>query len=121
MSIATEIDMGTVEIACELACEKSAQMASLYDEIGNLRNARAMHLQALFLAIGREMLGKGQKTKRVGGYIIEVGEKIANFCACHGAYLADCDTTGTVIVLPGKPEPYIKVRELRATSKDAAS
>lgn len=101
--------------ACDLLSDISASLKSLRDQRDTLNSQRQFPAAYIFATIGQEMLDRGQKSRRVGGYIIEVGMEAQAMCACHGALLGDCDSIGPIEVLPARARPFVRIRR----NKDA--
>jgi hypothetical protein len=116
-----EPQASALEVTCDLIVTANREItrlrrARLYDKAGNLASKRAIYLQSLLLTVGRDMLAKmkdGQRktTRRVGSFTVEAGIAPVRICACHGTYVAECDTVGKIEVVDRGYEPYITVRE----------
>ena len=90
-----------------------------YDAAEKINERRSMPLGYLYNTIGKDMLQHGQKTKRVGDFIVEVGMNAVWICACHGCYIDECPAEEEVKALFVGSEPYIRTRRFKAAEEVA--
>lgn len=61
---------------------------------------RKLVVDAIWKAVGRDMVARGQKTKRAGEHVIEAGLQQQRVCECHGSINAQgCDTVGPICLV----------------------
>ncbi len=101
-----------VEAACDELLEIVAQLREMGETRDALREQRHAPQKLLMRLYGKDMIARGQQTKRIGLYTLEAGLNPVHVCKCHGAYLRTCPALtdgGEIEIITRGFEPYIRV------------
>jgi hypothetical protein len=103
----------TVEGACREMVDIRHELKALTAEYDLVRERRHHLLKTLMEAYGKDMICRGQRTKKISeDYTLEAGLNPIHICACHRVYVRTCpDLTEAeaIEVIPSGFEPYIRV------------